>query len=465
MNELEREVESVFEEMAIGGYHPMHDLAHYAERVFDGKDLLITEAMDVMQEIGSVKRDENGLWWYDAGRWRPDGVDEIHRRVHRILGDAYKKRHSTELVDILKRRAPERPMKLDTRYVNVRNGLLDWCTGELHPHDPDIAVGPQIPVDWNPDATCPTFDRFASEVFPDDALDLVDEVMGYALYPAYPIHKVLALYGTGRNGKGTFIRLLTSLVGQENASAVSPQQLDERWFHVIQLRGKLLNTAGDVSANTFRKAEVFKKVTGGDAVTEGARRQDPVTFTSFALHVVAYNELPRSNDASEGFMSRWLVMPMERYFGGKPDPYLAEKLEADLPGILVRAVTGLRRLLVRGWFEEPPSVKAATDMFRQHADPVTSFLTEQTRDAPGGFLARPRMHDVYKAWCSYHGVAPLAPGKFHARVEAITSRSGKSQRSGVRGYLGMEWNPLADPVEGVVAGEYVAARREAKKQI
>ena len=48
-------------------------------------------------------------------------------------------------------------------FINCANGLLDWRTGTLHPHSPDVLTTNQSPVAWNPKATAPTFERYVGD--------------------------------------------------------------------------------------------------------------------------------------------------------------------------------------------------------------------------------------------------------------------------------------------------------------
>lgn len=49
-------------------------------------------------------------------------------------------------------------------------------------------------------------------------------------------------------------------------------------------------------------------------MTAEAKYGAPFAFTCRALIVAAFNALPRSADTSEGFFSRWLVVPFTGYF-------------------------------------------------------------------------------------------------------------------------------------------------------
>ena len=139
----------------------------------------------------------------------------------------------------------------------------------------------RIPIEWDEDAECPTVNQFFGEVFPSDAIELAYEILGYMLYNDNPLHKAILLYGSGRNGKGTFIRLARMLVGHNNISAVTPQALDSSQFSSAQLYGKLANLVGDVDPRIFKSTEQFKQLTGGDYMMAQHKHKDPFVFVPY----------------------------------------------------------------------------------------------------------------------------------------------------------------------------------------
>jgi P4 family phage/plasmid primase-like protien len=288
--------------------------------------------------------------------------------------------HASTVVDILRNREPWLHWAdVDTCYLNLPNGLLDWRTGQRHGHSPEVRSTVRIPVEWHPGATCPEISKWLAEVFPCECgeslcpcREFIEEVIGYTLLNENPLHKAIMAFGRGRNGKSTFLRLLAALAGAENISSVSPQALDENRFMGAELYGKLANLAGDVDPRTFRATETFKKATGEDFITAERKHAQPFQFKSRALMIAAFNRLPRSADTTEGFFSKWIVVPFTSYFPDTvADKTLISRLTTpqELEGLLVLAVAGLRRLMERGHFELPPSVEKATASFRRAADP------------------------------------------------------------------------------------------------
>lgn len=384
------------------------------------------------------------LYRYANGVWHRDGETEVRRRIIELLGNRYRISHANTITDILSSQEPMfGDQNQDTQYLNLPNGLLDWRTGTLRPHDPQVPSTIRIPIPWDPDASCPQIEKWIGEVFPGDAREFVEEIIGYCLYNDNPLHKAILLFGRGRNGKSTFLRLLTALLGSENISRVTPQSLDENRFRAAELRGKLANLVGDVDPRMFKATETFKQLTGGDTIEAERKYGHPFRFYCRAVMVAAFNALPRSADTSEGFFSRWIVVPLTGYFpAGVADPGCEDKMhtEAELRGLLVLAVRGLARVLGRGRFELPASVEGETAVFRRVADPVRAFLDDYVPSLITEWLPRTHIYKDYSEWCGQNGYSPLAAAGFYERIEAagrdllthvITAR----KREGTRGYI------------------------------
>jgi P4 family phage/plasmid primase-like protien len=410
---------------------------------------------------------DGAAWAFRDGVWRPDGDREIRARVVGLLREQYRRAHADTVVDMLKARPPFIGDDPVVHLLNVPNGLLDWSTGELRPHDPKLPTTVRIPVPWNPNATCPAVDAFLASTLPADCIPLAEEIAGYALLADNPLHKAILCDGAGRNGKGAFLRLLKALLGEENVVAVPPQRLDTDRFAVAQLYRRLGNLVGDVDPRTFKETATFKQVTGGDLVYGEHKYCKAFGFTARVLIVAAFNSLPRSADTTEGFFSRWIVLPFPHRFAVPDahenlppghriaDPDLTRKLTApgELEGFLVRAVAGLRRVMETGRFTRPPTVAEAEDRFRRHADPVRGFLAERVIPDPyHGWVDRADLHHAYRAWAQEAGVAALPAQRFNEKLDEVhvelfgVPRTAATRR-GRRGWAGIRLRTDADEAE------------------
>ena len=210
---------------------------------------------------------DNGVWLPDDGRIEggdhPAAGQPVPQRAHphRARPDP----HSPGTA-----RITDNPL---ADYVNVPNGMVAWKTGDLLAHSPDYRSTVQLPVAYDPNANCPLFEKFIAEVLPPDlyeptgdSLGFIWELIGYTLYSGNPLHVAVLLYGKGRNGKGTLIRVLKALLGDRNCSTVGLHQLVENRFRAATLFGKLANLAGDLDSNWLDNTAMFKAITGGDTV-------------------------------------------------------------------------------------------------------------------------------------------------------------------------------------------------------
>jgi phage/plasmid-associated DNA primase len=195
------------------------------------------------------------LWVFRDGVYVDDDTQGVRRAVVTLCGQRYRGSHLTNVLQVLKAThtrvtLPSGSAHPDDRYLNLPNGLLDWRTGTLLPHDPDVPSVHRIPVAWDPTATCSMTDRFLRELFgqDDEMIAFVEEIVGAMLYSGHPFHqRAVMLLGEGKNGKGSFMAWARLLVGDSNVSEVKPQALDVSRFASAQLYGKLANLAGDVA--------------------------------------------------------------------------------------------------------------------------------------------------------------------------------------------------------------------------
>ena len=294
---------------------------------FSGRTLLVRIlADDVLATIPlAVEQGSGVLWAYQGGVWRPNGEDRVAEIVIDLLGNRFVPGHLTNVLTVLQRQSGMRRIQPGPtpRWINMTNGLVDWRTGTLYGHMEDAMSINQIPWAYEPGAECPLLDTFFREVLPADLLEPCDtgpgylyELIGYLMLSGNPLHRAVLLDGTGgrgveagRNGKGVFLKVLKALVGDENACSVTPHNLAESRFAAMELRGRLLNVAGDLNHRHIHDTGTIKKITAGDVVMAEAKHKSPIKFEPYAVSVFAYNEVFTASDSSAGWLARFEVLP------------------------------------------------------------------------------------------------------------------------------------------------------------
>jgi len=99
--------------------------------------------------------------------------------------------------------------------LNVRNGTLDLRTGELRPHRREDLLTRLAPVDYDPDATCPTWLAFLDRITAgnQNLIQFLQRAIGYTLTGSARERVLFMLHGGGANGKSTLLETISGLLG------------------------------------------------------------------------------------------------------------------------------------------------------------------------------------------------------------------------------------------------------------
>jgi len=347
------------------------------------------------------------LYRYSGGTYKQYAARYIERRVKELLeasdrADEWSSHRASEVVEYIRADAPELWERPPLDEVNVANGILNVEARDLRPHDPAFLSPVQIPANYDPAATCPEWERFVGEVFPEDAQALAWEMAADLMTPARSAQKAVLLLGEGSNGKSTYLTALTAFVGSTNCAGVSLHKLESNQFATTRLIGKLANICPDLPSAHLSETTVFKAVTGGDRVhAEYKYGRDLFEFEPFCRLVFSANHVPRSGDASHAFFRRWLVIPFDRTFEpgeSTPRAVLDARLSApgELSGVLNKALDMLPDLRRRG-FTESESMRQAWEEFKSMTDPVAVWLARNTVESVEAFVPMADLRRAYNA--------------------------------------------------------------------
>jgi putative DNA primase/helicase len=371
-------------------------------------------------------------------------ADPLVGAVRDRLGNRYRNTHVSNIrpvfIDQLRKTSALLSEHPSDRRVNVKNGMLDIETGELTPHDPTALSQIQLPVNWNPDAASPIFDAWLWERTDGQDQALL-EAIGLVLCPWMNQRKTVFLYGPTRSGKSTLVRLIEALVGPYKA-AVSLHQLGSNRFMAAELRGKLLNVAGDLSDRHLDDLSLFKQITGDDLIVAEHKHGHPFSFHNRALMVFSANFPPMVSEGSRAYFARVQPFLFPLSLEGVEDPEIESKLRAEIEGILVRLVEGARRWYQRGSYL--PTDPAVSADFERKSDLVAAFVAESTVPDPGAFLIAGDLLEPYRRHCKRDGRKALGRNTFYARVDNFLGSRRRAGNTGPEGWMGYRLFKPAD---------------------
>jgi putative DNA primase/helicase len=270
-----------------------------------------------------------------------------------------------------------------------------------------------LDFDFDRQAPSPTrWLEFLAKLWEDDqeSIDTLQEWSGYCLTPDTSQQKILAMFGPKRSGRGTIARVLRALLGPENVAGPSLTSLAGN-FGLAPLIGKPLAIISDarMSARTDQAVVVERllMISGEDAMDIDRKHLDFWTGKLPTRLVLISNELPQLKDASGALAGRLILLRLTQSFFGKEDKNLLKTLLLELPGILLWAIEGWRRLNERGHFLQPASGAAMVEQMEDIASPVGSFLRERY-EIGAGFQTD--VETIFARWCAWCEAKNRKPG-------------------------------------------------------
>jgi putative DNA primase/helicase len=179
--------------------------------------------------------------------------------------------------------------------------------------------------------------------------------------------------------------MITELIGRRHVAGPTLASLGTN-FGLSPLLGRPLAIISDArlgSTPAHTVVERLLSITGEDMLTVDRKFKDPWSGKLPTRFVLLSNELPRFKDRSGAIANRLLILQMTKSFLGHEDRILDERLRGELPGILAWALAGLDRLVRNGKFTVPSASADATNLMMDLASPVSAFVREKCRRAPG----------------------------------------------------------------------------------
>ena len=417
------------------------------EAVCIDRPRVVHALMDRLHIKTSVKSDrKKGILIFNNGRYDSDG-DLI---IEKLLGYAFldfttpmgKSLYSTaeknQILDRIRELTPTLDNKFDSdlKIINMENGLYNWRSGEFSSHDSEYLSRIQIPVEYDPDAKCPTIETFFETVFKADDVPKIIEFIAYSLYRKYSIQKAFVLLGPGGTGKSTFTDILAAFLGDENTFSISPQDLIKDRFAAADFYRKLLNIVPDVGNEKLTQTAVIKTLTGHkDKVRAQRKYQDPFDFINFAKMMFGMNELPETTDKTSGWYRRIEIIRMDHVL--KENEFSKEFLDkltspAELSGLFNLAIKTLPDLLERGSFTNETSREETAEDYEALSNPMEYFCDNFLINAPGKQITKEDLFQEYVAFCTVaHLHVPKSGNSlgsyFHKNVDWIKGRPKKDE--------------------------------------
>jgi len=291
----------------------------------------------------------------------------------------------------------------------------------------------------------------------DDAdIPTLQEYLGYCLIPSTKGQKMMLIVGKGGEGKSRIGLVLKRLMG-DAASNGSVQKVENNRFARADLERRLLMIDDDMDMNALPKTNYIKTIVTAEAKLDLERKGVQSYQRDIYARFLCFGNgaLTSLYDHSDGFFRRQLILttkdkPADR----TDDPFLVEKMCAELEGILLWCLEGLHRL-VQNDFRFTVSERAAAnvDTIKRSSNNVIDFMESEGyfRFKADCSISSKEFYDIYKQWCEDNACHSVSAIRFSAELRQNDRRYNLEATNNiylpggrrVRGFVGIE--PLVHP--------------------
>lgn len=421
------------------------------------------------------------LAWIRKLKDRKSGMKSDHRSFAKTTGNKGRiDAMLTEATTSLSREVDD--LDADPLTINTESGVLRFkVTGgadtgfsrtaepvELLGHTREVGIEgrnhPQfitklMPVEYDPDATCPRFDRFLARVQPDPDMRAFLQRWWGASMTALMIQKFVFQYGKGANGKSVLSDLMNRMLG-DYATTVKIKSLTGRnnksgadaTPDLMPLVGARAALASEPEEGDRLQEGMIKEMTGGEPILVRQLHSDFIEVRPYFKLTISGNHKPDIRGTDDGIWRRVLLVPFDEQIPeNERDEKLIDKLWEERSGILNWLVEGLQSYL-EGGLQEPPQVLDATLDYRADSDPIGSFLKEccVVSGSADDFLSARELIDGFNLWQDQRGEGMWGQRTVSLKIKSeagryrdpTTNRPFTKGKRDVTGYRGIKFTDL-----------------------
>ena len=318
----------------------------------------------------------------------------------------------------------------------MTNATFDLRTGIGRAPDPIDYITKKTACRCAPAGTPhPLWTAFLDRVTAGDGelQDFLQRYIGYCCTGFTSEHVFVFAYGTGANGKSTFINTVRGILGDYATVAAMETFLASNTEHhptdLAKLHGARLVIAQETQKGRRWDETKIKALTGGDKISARFMRQDFFDFVPTFKLFICGNHKPRLTSVDEAIRRRLLLVPfIVQIPAAERDPLLPEKLKAEWPAILRWIFDGCLEWQRIG-LEPPTIVRDATDEYFAEQDTSQQWLDECTEDA--GDLAFTRTAELFASWKTWCEARNIKPGSERTLAEALRDKGFLKKRNSV----------------------------------
>lgn len=321
----------------------------------------------------------------------------------------------------------------DNMLLGVSNGTINLSTGELRTPNPKDLITKKSEVTYDPSAKCPEWLKFLDTTFSGekDLIRYIKRAVGYSLTGLTSEQCLFFLYGTGANGKSTFIQVLTVLLGDYSSNTQPDTFMVKNGGgisnDVARLAGKRLVVTTELEDGKRFAESLIKSLTGGDTITSRFMYGEYFEFNPEFKIWMAGNHKPVIRGNDDGIWRRIKLIPFSNTVAKEDrDSHLQDKLSNELSGIFNWALEGCLEWQDSG-LGGCSSINDATTEYRTEMDQIQEWIDECCNLQPNASTQATVLYKNYKEWSEDYCGYSMTQKKFGMKLKerGFSSKKGK----------------------------------------
>lgn len=332
---------------------------------------------------------------------------------------------------------PILPIQMD-RYkmaLNTPSGIINLKNGDVKAHNPEYYFTKITSVDCAEAADCPRWLAFLDDIFAGDKdlIRYIQKAVGYSLTGSTAEQCAFFLYGTGRNGKSTFIDVIRDVFGdyaaniQPETIMVKSSQSNAINSDIARLKGARLVTSVEPNEGVRLNEGLLKQLTGDDTVTARKLYSEEFEFKPEFKLWMATNHKPIIRGTDTGIWRRIHMIPFNVQISeDKVDKNLTHKLKAEMTAIFKWCIDGCL-MWQREGLQMPAAVLKSVREYRREMDVISAFIEDKC--TLEGTVQASMLYAAYASWADSNNEYCMSNTKFSTelakRFEKIKGRNYK----------------------------------------
>lgn len=330
---------------------------------------------------------------------------------------------------------PILPIQMD-RYkmaLNTPSGIINLKNGDVKAHNPEYYFTKITSVDCAEAADCHRWLAFLDDIFAGDKdlIRYIQKAVGYSLTGSTAEQCAFFLYGTGRNGKSTFIDVIRDVFGdyaaniQPETIMVKSSQSNAINSDIARLKGARLVTSVEPNEGVRLNEGLLKQLTGDDTVTARKLYSEEFEFKPEFKLWMATNHKPIIRGTDTGIWRRIHMIPFNVQIPeDKVDKNLTHKLKAEMTGIFKWCIDGCL-MWQREGLQMPAAVLKSVREYRREMDVISAFIEDKC--TLEGTVQASMLYAAYASWADSNNEYCMSNTKFSTelakRFEKIKGRN------------------------------------------